>query len=74
VLPVDNRFGMIAVRDERSGELFQLPCRLEAGDRVIDKGTRVKLVAYNAHEKLYFVLESEFGDAPRPDTSARSSA
>lgn len=72
VLPVDHRFGMVAVRDA-GGELFQLPCRLEAGDRVLAKDTRVKLVAYNANEKLFYVLESEFGDAPRPDTSARSS-
>jgi membrane protein implicated in regulation of membrane protease activity len=73
VLPVDRGFGMVAVRD-RSGELFQLPCRLEAGDRTIAKGTKVTLVAYSATEKLFYVLESEFGDADRPNSSARTTA
>jgi len=58
ILPVDSKFGLVSVRDE-SGDLYQVPCRLERGDdqhRVIPKGARVKLVAYSAKESLFFVL------------------
>jgi hypothetical protein len=71
VLPTDRTFGMVAVRDER-GELFQHPCRLEAGERTIPKGTKVKLVAYNANEKLFYVIENEFGGARGTRESARA--
>ncbi|WP_428939998.1 hypothetical protein [Fontivita pretiosa] len=58
ILPVDSKFGLVSVRDE-SGDLYQVPCRLECGDdehRVIPKGARVKLVAYSAKESLFYVL------------------
>jgi membrane protein implicated in regulation of membrane protease activity len=57
ILPIDAKFGMANVRDA-SGDLFQVPCRLEdAGDgTMIPKGARVKLVAYNARELLFYVL------------------
>jgi hypothetical protein len=55
ILPVDVKFGMASVRDE-SGELFQIPCRLENAGGPVPKGAKVKLVAYNARESLYYVL------------------
>lgn len=54
ILPIDATFGMASVRDP-SGDLYQVPCRLEAGGTV-PKGARVKLVAYNARESLFYVL------------------
>ena len=73
VLPTDKTFGMVAVRDNR-GELFQHACRLEAGDRTIPKGTKVKLVAYNANERMFYVIEDEFGDARARRDPARADA
>ena len=73
VLPVDRNFGMVAVRDAR-GERFQLSCRLESGDRTIAKGTPVTLVAYNADERLFYVIESEFDGARDATESSTRSA
>jgi hypothetical protein len=59
ILPVDCKFGMVNVRDA-SGDLFQVPCRLEeqgsGSAAAIPKGARVKLVAYNAKETMFYVL------------------
>jgi hypothetical protein len=71
VLPVDRAFGMAVVRDV-SGELFQIPCRLESGEATIAKGSKVKLVAYNADEKLYYVTAADLDDLRARDTSART--
>jgi hypothetical protein len=67
VLPVDDKFGLVSVR-AISGELFQLPCRLEAAGGTLDKGARVSLVAYNANEKLFYVVETSGLDGHPPVT------
>jgi hypothetical protein len=57
VLPVDAKFGMLSVRDVDSGDLYQVPCRLEStSGAAIPKGARAKLVAYSAAESLFYVL------------------
>jgi hypothetical protein len=56
ILPIDVKFGMASVRDSDSGDLYQVPCRLENTGDTIPKGARVKLVAYDARESLFYVL------------------
>jgi membrane protein implicated in regulation of membrane protease activity len=53
---IDERFGLVAVRDER-GDLKQLPCRVASGVEAIPRGARVKLVAYRADERFFFVRQ-----------------
>jgi hypothetical protein len=63
VLPIDANFGLAAVRDD-GGDLFQVPCRLEAGQtRIVPKGARVKLIGYSARETIFYVraIESTIG-------------
>lgn len=52
---IDDRFGMAQVRG-RTGELFQVPCRV--GDQVppIPKGTPLRLVAYSAAERTFYAI------------------
>jgi hypothetical protein len=56
ILPIDAKFGLASVRDSDSGDLYQVPCRLENSGNTIPKGARVKLVAYDARESLFYVL------------------
>jgi hypothetical protein len=51
---INGTFGLAAVRDDR-GELYQVPCRVEAGAAALPKGARVLLVAYSGSNKSFFV-------------------
>jgi membrane protein implicated in regulation of membrane protease activity len=51
---IDERFGLVALRDER-GDLKQLPCRVAGGVEPIPRGSQVRLVAYRADERVFFV-------------------
>jgi membrane protein implicated in regulation of membrane protease activity len=53
---IDEKFGLVAIRDER-GDLKQLPCRVASGVEPIPRGTKVKLVAYRANERYFFVRQ-----------------
>jgi hypothetical protein len=53
---IDERFGLVAVRDPR-GDLKQLPCRVASGVEPIPRGTRVRLVAYRAADRTFFVRQ-----------------
>lgn len=53
---IDEKFGLVAVRDER-GDLKQLPCRVASGVEPIPRGAKVKLVAYRADERFFFVRQ-----------------
>lgn len=54
IFSIDERFGMVAVRDDM-GDLYQVACRVQAGDEVIPKGAHVQLVAYNAKQGIFHV-------------------
>ena len=61
IFPIGAQFGLAAVRDDR-GELYQVPCRLDPEtDAPLPKGSRVRLVAYSAKNKSFFVTASEPG-------------
>jgi membrane protein implicated in regulation of membrane protease activity len=55
---IDEKFGLVAVRDER-GDLKQLPCRVASGIEPIPRGAKVKLVAYRANERFFFVRQMD---------------
>jgi hypothetical protein len=55
---IDERFGLVAVRDGH-GDLKQLPCRVAAGVEPIPRGARVRLVAYRADERVFFVRRTD---------------
>jgi membrane protein implicated in regulation of membrane protease activity len=52
--PINDQFGLVSVRDDR-GVLFQIPCRIFREGSPIDKGSRVRLVAYNGKQRLFYV-------------------
>jgi hypothetical protein len=54
IYAIDERFGMAGVRDAQ-GDLHQVACRVGEGVPPIGKGSRVKLVAYSAHDRMFFV-------------------
>jgi len=56
ILPVDANFGMAAVRDEYH-DLFHVACRINANQQALEKGTKVKLVAYNGKQKVFYVAQ-----------------
>lgn len=61
ILPIDQKFGMVGVRDA-TGDLYQVPCRAGESCDVIPKGTMVQLISYNVKQGLFCVrrqLESE---------------
>jgi hypothetical protein len=71
IFPIDRKFGMLSVRDQ-TGELFQIPCRLDGPDGLdegenldaispISKGDRAQVVAYDASDRIFHVV------ACRPD-------
>lgn len=69
---VDDRFGMVSVRDDR-GELHQVPCRLAGRHPPVPKNGRAVLVSYNAKENLYGVIpEAAVGTAAAPDVARRA--
>jgi len=55
---IDEKFGLVAVRDAR-GDLQQLPCRVATGVEPIPRGASVKLVAYRAGERVFFVRRTD---------------
>ena len=62
IFPIDQKFGMVSVRDQ-TGDLYQVPCRaIEVGDPIA-KGAKVKLVSYNAKESLFYVARQEAAEA-----------
>jgi hypothetical protein len=54
ILPIDQKFGMAGVRDA-TGDLYQVPCRIEDSSAPIAKGTKVQLVSYNVKQGLFCV-------------------
>lgn len=63
IFPIDQKFGMVAVRDE-TGDLYQIACRTESQGETIPKGSNVQLVAYNAKQGLFFVTRREVSSTP----------
>jgi len=55
LFPIDSQFGMVTVRDT-DGDLFQVPCRVREGEDTISKGHRVRLVAYNGKQQIFYVI------------------
>jgi hypothetical protein len=55
VFIINSQSGVVAVRDHH-GDLFQVGCRVYEPDGVIPKGARVRLVAYNGKQGLYYGL------------------
>lgn len=53
---IDQSFGMAILRDANAS-LQQVACRVGQGVEPIEKGRVVKLVAYNANEKFFFVAD-----------------
>jgi hypothetical protein len=64
ILPIDSNFGMAAVRDEYH-DLFHIACRLHGNGAPLEKGTKVKLVAYNGKQKIYYVTQHDPAVASR---------
>jgi hypothetical protein len=62
--PIDEKFGMVCGRDD-SGELFQVPCRVEQGQKPIAEGEPVQLVAYTAKDEMFFVVPAASSITPR---------
>ena len=60
VFPIDERFGMAAVRDDR-GNLFQVACRVEPGRPPIAKGAKVLLVGHDAGRNVFHVVPDAGG-------------
>jgi len=56
ILPIDEKFGMAAVRDSYN-DLFHVPCRVNAQQATLEKGTKIKLVGYNGKQKIYYVAQ-----------------
>ena len=61
IFPIGKQFGLAAVRDDR-GELYQVPCQLDPRhEDPIAKGARVRLVAYSAKTKSFYVTTFDPG-------------
>ena len=58
VLPIDQRFGMVCVRDD-TGDLYQLPCRMNSEGDPVPKGSKVQLVSYHAKQGLFYVTRHD---------------
>jgi membrane protein implicated in regulation of membrane protease activity len=56
MLPIDQKFGMVSVRDA-GGDLYQVPCRTADDADPIPKGASVQLVSYNAKNSLFYVTK-----------------
>jgi membrane protein implicated in regulation of membrane protease activity len=54
IFPIDEKFGMVSVRDDQ-GDLYQMPCRAASAEDVVSKGSKVQLIAYNAKQGIFFV-------------------
>jgi len=66
MFPIDERFGMVSVRDG-TGDLYQVPCRIDANCKPVAKGAKVQLVSYNAKQGLFYVAPR---DAEKPVSAA----
>src|SRR4051812_45155957 len=64
ILPIDSTFGMVAVRDVY-GDLFHVGCRLHPNQPSLEKGSKVKLIAYNGKQKIYYVTQHDPAVASR---------
>jgi len=64
ILPIDAKFGMVAVRNSR-GDLFHIPVRRHSGQELIEKGTKVRLVSYNGKQQMYYVVQYDPAVASR---------
>jgi hypothetical protein len=69
IYAIDERFGLAAVRDDR-GNLFQVPCRIEAGGLPVAKGSKVLLVSYDANRNIYHVMPDDGGVLARNRAAA----
>jgi membrane protein implicated in regulation of membrane protease activity len=58
IFPIDHKFGMVSVRDD-TGDLYQVPCRVDENTEPIAKGSKVQLVAYNSKLGLFYVSRKE---------------
>ena len=59
IFAINRQFGLAAVRDDR-GELYQVPCQLDPKlEGPIAKGSKVRLVAYSAKTRSFFVCGME---------------
>ena len=61
---INENFGMVVGRDDR-GELFQVACRIEAGQQPLTKGSAVQLVAYTAKDRMFHVVPATSEKTPR---------
>jgi hypothetical protein len=55
---INESFGMAMVRDGR-GDLHQVTCRVGAGIEPVEKGAKVKLVAYGPRDRTFFVRRAD---------------
>lgn len=55
---INHNFGMAMVRDDR-GDLHQVACRVASEVPPVAKGAKVKLVAYGAKDRTFFVRQIE---------------
>ena len=55
---INQTFGMAVVRDDR-GDLHQVSCRVAAEVPPVAKGAKVRLVAYGAKDRTFFVRQVE---------------
>ncbi len=55
---INQTFGMAMVRDDR-GDLHQVACRVASEVPPVAKGAKVKLVAYGAKDRTFFVRQVE---------------
>jgi membrane protein implicated in regulation of membrane protease activity len=53
--PIDGKFGMAQVRG-RTGEVFQVPCRVGEDVATIPKGRVVRLVAYSSADRTFYAI------------------
>jgi len=58
IYSINQNFGMALVRDDH-GDLHQVNCRIAPELPPVAKGARVKLVAYGAKDKTFFVRQIE---------------
>jgi membrane protein implicated in regulation of membrane protease activity len=71
LFPIDERFGMAAVRDDR-GNLYQVRCRIDSGHAAVGKGEKVLLVGYDARTNTFDVVADDGGVLARPAVRSRA--
>jgi hypothetical protein len=58
LFPIDERFGMAAVRDDR-GNLYQVNCCVGPGMTALPKGEKVRLVNYDSSKNTFHVVAAD---------------